>query len=360
MNIEIVASGHVTRDDAAFPTLAILGDGSLLCAYTAKGDGPNAIGGTECSRSTDGGYTWEYQGIILPRAEDPVAVNSLRISRSSAGRLYAYGERTYLTGAGRERDFRNDVREPVFCVSDDDGLSWSSPAVIPTALARGYEISNPMLCMGNDRLLAPAALLPDEEHLGEKVVLFESPDGGKSWPNHIVMLSDPEGKKGFFEQKVIDLGDGRLLAAAWTVILGEYSDLENHFAWSSDYGKSWSVPRPMGVRGQTLTPHLLGYDGKGNCRLLCLSNRRYGDQGVVAYLVTASENSSRVELETMVWDAKMSRDRATEKSSGIDAFDDFAFGLPSAISLGDDSYLAVHWCREEGVFGIRWTRLRIE
>ncbi len=359
MHVEVLASGHVTRDDAAFPTLAVLGDGSILCAYTAKGDGPNAIGGTDLSRSTDGGYTWEYRGTILPRVEEPVAVNSLRISRSGRGRLYAYGERTYLTGAGQVRDFRNDVREPVFCTSDDDGRSWSSPVVIPTSLAKGYEISNPMLCMEGNRLLAPAALLPDEEHLGEKVVLFESEDGGKTWPGHIEMLADPEGKKGFFEQKVIALGGGRLLAAAWTVILGEYSDLENHFAWSSDSGKSWSVPRPMGVRGQTLTPHFLGNDADGACRLLCLSNRRYGDQGVVAYLVTASETDSRVEFETMVWDAKMSRNRSTEKRSGIEAFDDFAFGLPSALSLGDDNYLAVHWCREAGVFGIRWTRMRI-
>ena len=37
----------------------------------------------------------------------------------------------------------------------------------------------------------------------------------------------------------------------------------------------------------------------------------------------------------------------------------FAFGLPSAIKIDKGTFLAVHWCKEDGIFGIRSARLQI-
>lgn len=189
-------------------------------------------------------------------------------------------------------------------------------------------------------LLAPAATLPDPDRLGEKVVLFSTTDGGKTWPNIYTVFSDPDKKKGFFEQKLVRLDENRLLAVAWTVTLEDYNDLENHFAVSKDNGQTWSSARSTGIQGQTMTPIPLGGD-----RLLLLSNRRYGKQGVVMYLARFSEDKWAVESENMHWDANASRSKSTEKISGIGAFDDFAFGLPSAIKIDDNTFLAVHWCK---------------
>jgi sialidase-1 len=351
--IEIIDTGHVSRDDAAFPTLAQLGDGEMLCAYTEKGDGPNAMAGTVWSRSTDWGSSWIREGTILPRAEKPVMVNSLRLSVASDGTILAYGDRNYLEGKGDSRSFGNEKSEPVVCQSSDRGRTWSEPRVIESTLSKAYEITNPIVDAGRDIWLAPAATLADALKLGERVVAFRSTDHGKTWPEHITVLSDPEGKKGFFEQKVINLGNGRLLAAAWTVTLGDYQDLENHFAISNDYGQTWTVPAPTGIRGQTLGLTYLGED-----RLLLLSNRRYGSQGVVVYFARFTEKSWTVEGESLLWDAKASRDISTEESTGIDAFSDFAFGLPSAVPINDNNFLSVHWCKEDGIFGIKCTKFR--
>jgi hypothetical protein len=351
--IEIIASGHVTRDDAAFPTLVDLGDGELICGYTAQGQGPNALGGTEWSRSRDGGQSWIREGTILPRMEDPVRINSLRLSSVSDGTLLAYGSRDYLKGRGDTRSFGNERNEPVFCVSRDRGRSWSHPVVIPASLSPAYEISNPIVEVGSDVWLAPAATLGDSAKLGERVVVFESSDHGCTWTQQHTVFVDPRGEKGFFEQKIIRLGPDRLLAVAWTVTLGTYTDLENHFALSEDLGRTWTPPITTGIRGQTLSPLYLGGD-----RLLALSNRRYGAQGIVAYWVRFSEHGWQIEGQSTLWDARASRDRSTEATSGIDAFDDFAFGLPSAVRLEQNLFLAVHWCREDGIFGIRWTRFK--
>ncbi|NQT59156.1 MAG: exo-alpha-sialidase [Bacteroidetes bacterium] len=353
-NFEIIETGHVSRDDAAFPTLVTLENGDILCAHTAKGDGPNALGGTDFARSNDMGSTWVHEGTILPRTENPVSVNSMRLSRAADGTLLAYGEQAHLEGKGVERQFGIDKSGPVLCTSSDEGKTWTPPSPLPADLASAYEISSPILAKDNNTYLAPATTLADKDHLGERVVLYESRDRGKTWPYCHTAFQDPEGKKGFFEKKIIHLDGSRLLATAWTVTLGDYKDLENHFAISEDFGKTWSPAYPTGIQGQTLTPLYLG-DNK----LLCLSNRRYGVQGVVAYHAVMRENRWDIEPLGLLWDAKASRDINEEKTKGIEAFDDFAFGLPSAIRLEDNLFLAVHWCRENGIFGIKWTKFRL-
>ena len=351
--VEVIDTGYVSRDDAAFPTMAVSDSGEIICAYTAKGDGPNALGGTDWSVSSDSGSTWVYGGTILPREENPVRSNSLRISRVSEGTIFAYGSRDYLKGDGSARKFGDYTNEPVVCRSVDSGRSWSEVTVIPSGLAETYEISNPIVEAGNGVLLAPAATLPDSKRLGERVVVFRSEDNGKTWPEYSTVFHDSEGKKGFFEQKIISVGEGRLLAVAWTVTLGDYKDLENHFSISDDYGVTWSPALPTGIKGQTLSPLYLGED-----RLFLLSNRRYGNQGVAAYFARFNAEGWVIEGDSLLWDARSSRNAETENTSGIDAFDDFAFGLPSAVRIGENLFLSVHWCREEGIYGIRWTKFR--
>ena len=253
--IEIIDSGYVSRDDAAFPTLVKLDDGEIICAYTAKGKGPDALGGTDWSRSADGGATWIHEGTILPRMDNPVSVNSLRLSRALDGSLLAYGGRDYLEGSGDSRSFGKDLKnEPVICLSVDLGRTWADASVIPTDLSLKFEISNPIIDAGNNIWLAPAATLPDSNRFGERVVVFRSTDHGKTWPEYNTVFHDTGKKKGFFEQKIISLGQGILLGVAWTVTLGDYKDLENHYVLSEDYGRTWTVPKPTGIRGQTLSP----------------------------------------------------------------------------------------------------------
>ena len=113
--LEILDTGLVSRDDAAFPTLARLDNGDLLCAFNARGDGPNSTGGTDLARSTDGGTTWKLQGPILV-PDGPGRANSLRLSRTSGGTLLAYGAR--WLDRGQDPRFGQEHNEPVLCHSE--------------------------------------------------------------------------------------------------------------------------------------------------------------------------------------------------------------------------------------------------
>ena len=91
-----------------------------------------------------------------------------------------------------------------------------------------------------------------------------------------------------------------------------------------------------------------------------LYNRRYGDQGIVMALVTFTDESWSILHEGLMYDARARRERPSDLETGVQEFDSFAFGFPTAIRLQDGSILATHWCQEDGAFGIRWTKLRID
>lgn len=352
--IKILKSKRINQDNSAFPTIVKLDNGDLICAFNVGG-GPEVTGGSDWARSCDNGSNWKYEGSILPRTETPVTVNSMRLSRTGDGRVIAYGQRNYLSDKNTKfGTLKNDV---VFCIADANGQNWSNPTVVPHNYPGPFEVSNPIVVLADGRWLAPAALLTDAEHLGEKVIICESSDEGKSWENEYTVFADPEGKKGFFEQKIIETMPGKLLAFAWTVELGSYKDFTNHYALSTDGGSSWSEPKPTTVNGQTLTPFWLGGDD-----YLLIYNYRQNPQGIKIAQVKLNESGCQVINEDFLWQPAKHRPQldSAKIENGIDSFDEFKFGLPSLIKLNDNSFIATFWCYEADNYGIRCIKLNIE
>jgi len=349
-SIEILDTGRLDERDSAFPQAVQLPNGDILCSFSVGG-GPNATGGSDWARSRDGGLTWSLEGTILPATVEPPTRNALRLSVSPNGQtLYAYGSRSY-SGA----EFGKAQNEAVFCRSSDGGHTWSAPQTIPKPMDCPLEVSHAVTALASGRLLAPAATLPAQDRLGEQVVVAISDNGGETWPRHALVFQDPDKKLGYFEHKLAEFAAGRVIAVCWTVTLGDVADQPDSFTISNDNGTSWGPAHSTGVNGQTMTPIALGGD-----RLLVLYNRRYGDQGIVVNLVTFSEETWTVHYEGLLYEARAKRRRPANVESGVEELDTFKFGFPTAIRLQDGTYLATHWCKESGAFGIRWTKLRVD
>ncbi len=348
-SIEILGSGRIDENESAFPQGIQLPNGDLLCSYSNAG-ADSASGGTSWSRSTDGGLTWVQEGEILPRSEEPLATNFLKLSLSPDGRtIYAYGARSHAEPGTRFGDER--ATEAIFCTSTDGGHSWSAPSVIPMR-SSALEISHGILPLRSGRLLAPAATIPPGR-LGEQVVVAVSDDGGRSWPRDVVAMQDPQGRLGYFEQKFAELAPDRVIASAWTVTLSDVEDTTNSFTQSIDGGLTWTQPRSIGTRGQTIT--VVPYDGD---RVMLLYNRRYGDQGIVMALAEITAQDWPIAFEGLMYDAKARREGRL-RADGVEEMSDFKFGFPTATRLQDGTYLATNWSKEGGRCGIRWTRLRV-
>lgn len=348
--VHILGTGRIDDRDSAYPQAIQLSGGDLLCSYSVGG-GPAIHGGTEWSRSTDGGTTWQVRGVILPAGGPPPSTNALKLTLSVDGQtIYAYGSRLF-----REigQKFGEGRREAVLCTSQDFGTTWSAPQQVPMPVDDPLEVSHGVLPLSSGRLLAPAGTLPSKDRLGERVYVAISDTGGSHWPMHSVVFEDPNRKLGYFEHKLAEIAPGRVLATAWTVTLGDVKDRPNSFAISNDDGAKWGPAHFTGINGQTLTPVPLGDD-----RLLVLYNRRYGRVGVVMNLVTFTNDSWTIHDEAMMYDAESSQ--RSHSRLGVESFDTFQFGFPTAIRLRDGTILATHWCREDGCFGIRWTRLAVK
>ena len=351
-SIEILGTGRIDERESAFPQAALLPNGDVLCSFNVGG-GAHVTGGTDWARSTDGGETWTVEGTILARTEDPITTAALKLSISAdGGTVYAYGSRSY-----REPDqrFGEGRSEPVVCRSTDGGRTWSGPRVVPMMGYRKLEISHGILATSSGRLLAPAATLVAQDRLGERVLASISDDGGETWSGNAVVFEDPGHRFSYFEQKLAEVSPGRLIATCWTSTLGDAVDQSDSFVISNDNGSMWTEPVSTGTMGQTMTPVPLGGD-----RLLVLYNRRYGDQGVVMDLVTFTEDTWTVHYEGVMYDARAVRQRPTDIETGVEEFAGFEFGFPTAIRLPDGTYLATHWCKENGKVGIRWTKLRVD
>ena len=348
-HIEILESGHVDRQDSAFATLVRLDDGDIVCGFS-RGGGHYALGDTHCARSSDGGRTWTYQGVILERETDPNKTNHLRLSRTREGVILAYGQRDVRQYT--QDSLTTTSSEPVVCRSTDGGWTWTDPAVIPFQIEGPYEISNPIVVADDGRWLAPAATLHDGRY-GELVIVQESSDEGATWPEMHTVFQDPGTGVGYLEQKLVKCQPGRLIALAWVQDFANDTDLKNAYSFSADGGRSWDGPHPTGIQGQTMTPIWLGDD-----RLLVLYNKRFGDQSIQMCLVRAAESSWEVEFEDVLFDSR-ARLELTDEISSQEQIRLIEFGYPMGVRLDGDTALTVHWCVEEGVSCIRWTRLKV-
>ena len=345
--IEILGRGSIDDRESAFPQAIQLPSGDLLCSYSNHG-GQNATGGTDWSRSTDRGATWRSEGTLLPGSIS-ATTNFLKLSLSPDGQtIYAYGARTVR---GAEARFGEQDSEAIFMTSTDAGRTWSSPQVIPMPSA-ALEISHGILPLASGRLLAPAATI-EPGRFGAQVIVAVSDDGGRTWPRHVVVMEDPAGVVGYFEQKIAERSPGHLVASGWTVTLDDVADRPNSYSTSDDDGLTWSVPASIGTRGQTLTVVPL-YDE----RVMLLYNRRYGDQGIVMALADMTAQDWPIRFEGLLYDAQARRE-GRKRDGGVAEMIDFAFGFPTAIRLDDGTWLATHWSVEDGHCGVRWIRLRV-
>lgn len=147
-------------------------------------------------------------------------------------------------------------------LSDNYGMSWSAPVQVPVTAPHGpvRTASGRLLYLGKE-------FWSDRSEKGE-ILLFESPDSGKSW-EFISQIPRPEGCEpcNLHEPHLAELPDGRLVAGIRVEGIGPQFTI--YFSASTDGGRSWSRPRSSGISGSP--PHLLVLsDGV----LLCTYGRR--------------------------------------------------------------------------------------
>ena len=352
---------HVRAVHSYFPSVVQLANGELLCSLVLG----EAFESTDChtylARSADQGQTWHLQGPIYPGTTDRLTSDAVRLTALPDHRAVAFMVRADRTthpeeGLANPENLGFVPTETLLLWSEDAGRTWGLAATLdPPLVGPSFELCCPIVPLRDGRWFLPTSTWRGWDGdcpNGMKMVAFISHDGGRSWPEYRDVMWDPQQRIIYWESKIAELPDGRLLAVAWAYDQVAAVDLPNHYAISADGGDSWSAPQSTGLQGQTLTPHILD-DG----RALCVY-RRIDRPGLWANLSHLEGDRWVNDSEAAVWGAA-AQGLTGDSSNMVQNFQVLRFGAPSVIGLNDGTLFVAFWCYEDCVSVIRWYKLLV-
>lgn len=318
-----------------WPTLARCRSGRLLLTYSGGREGHVCpFGRVEMMQSDDDGKTWSFPRVVLDGAIDDrdsgvmeTAKGSILVTTFTSLAYEPYLEKAKESRAGSagawpeaklrrwegvhnrlSREQRQGELGEWMIRSTDGGISWS--ARYPTIVNSPH---GPIQLSDGRLLYAGQELWSKEKRLG----VCESTDDGRSWRwLSAIPARRQDDPRLYHELHAVEAADGRLIAHIRNH--NKTDERETLQSESADGGRTWSVPRSIGVWG--LPSHLLRLrDGR---LLMTYGHRRppYGNQARI------SIDHGRTWSEALI---------VSDDAPGGD------MGYPSTVELGDGVLLTV-------------------
>ena len=350
---------HVRSVHAYFPSVAALPDGRLLAVFALAEAFEATNMHTFCARSEDAGETWAVLGPLDTAQPGRLTSDAGRITLLPSGEVAALLQRADRSehpeeGLANPETMGFVPTEFLVLRSSDGGSTWSRPAPIePPLVGPSFELCSPITVLEDGRWVLPTSTWPAWDGYGPngtRMVAFVSEDGGRTWPTYWNVMEHPRDQVVYWESKIVQFPDGRLLAVAWGYDKEAGQDVPNPYALSPDGGKTWTSPRSTGLRGQTLAAICVGADS-----VLCVY-RRMDRPGLWACLSRIDGTGWVNEEHAALWGAGVGG--LTGVSDNMVAnFNVLRFGAPCITRLADGSLFVAFWCYEDCVSNIRWVRL---
>lgn len=359
---------HLKSIHAWHPSVAFFADGEngggnngseLVVSFDLAEAGESMDYRSHIVRSTDMGQAWSEPARIFHEELDRPTVHTARISRVPDGTLLAFGGRLYRDDPNEGFVNRDNLgyvpMDLILLESHDRGRNWQGPQTIePPLVGPSFEVCHSIRELADGRWIAPVSTWKGwngETPNGMNAYMLVSHDRGKTWPDYTTVMAAYDEGIIHWEQSVVQLADGRLLAVAWAVEEESGKTLPSPYAISDD-GTSFTPSMPTGFHSQT-TKMICLEDG----RVLALY-RRHDKHGLWANLVRI-EGHKWINLESVsLWEGAVSG-MDGEKPTG-DELSNLKFGYPNMVQLPDGDVFVVFWCLEDCIYNIRWMRLKIQ
>lgn len=348
---------HLRAVHAWHPSIVRLPNGELLAAFDL-GQGAESLDyRTYLARSRDEGRTWTVPTSLVDVTTDRRSTHTFRIGRTPDGSLVAFGARFYrddpTVGLVNHQNLGYVPMDLLLLSSEDSGLSWKHKPIQPPLVGPSFEICHTILGLSDGRWLAPTSTWRGwngDEPNGMQAIALVSHDRGATWPEYLSVMNDSANGVIQWEQSIVELLDGRLLAVAWSFREADSQTLPTSYTIASD-GRTFSKPRPTGFLGQTAKLICLR-DG----RILCVY-RRHDRPGLWANL-SRIEGDNWVNIaEAPLWQGAVSGMSGVQTPG--EELSALKFGFPSLIQLPDETVFVVFWCNEQCIHNIRWLRINV-
>jgi len=350
---------HVRSVHAYFPSVAVMANGEMLATIVLGEAFEAANLHTHVCRSRDEGETWHCEGPIYPGTKGRLTSDGSRLTALPDGELVAFMVRHDRSdhpeeGLTNRANLGFVPTELLLLRSQDFGHTWTEPSSLaPPLTGPSFELCCPIVVLRDGRWLLPTQTWPGwDGHCpnGIRMGALVSSDRGRSWPQFLDVMRESGGRVFFWESKIAELPDGRLMAVAWAYDDVAAKDRPNQYALSADGGRTWTQPASTGLWGQTLTPLALEHG-----RILCVYRRM--DQTGLWANVSRLEGDRWVNLSDMpLWGHNVTGLTATTRNMAHN-FNVLRFGAPCLARLGDGTVFVAFWGYEECCSVVRWFKL---
>ena len=336
--------GFIHRNPDSFfrydgwPSVCKDDEGTLYAAYSGfRARHICPFGKTCLCRSTDEGRTWSA----------PIVVNDTWLDDRDAGVVCLGGRKIMVTWfthpvdlylGGLKNHIVSDWPGSVSVleqypsipeekshggsfvrVSEDGGATWGDIIQLPVSAPHG-----PIVRRDGSLLYLGKEMWAHDESTPDVIIAMESRDAGRTWTElGRVPLPDEDGLvwNHLHEPHVVELPDGKLIG----MIRQERSTGTIYQTESTDGGRTWTMPVPLGVHG--LPPHIIEHSSGA---LVMVFGRRevpFGERAVVSY-----DGGKTWPDEYVLRDDAPSGD----------------LGYPATVELSDGSLLTVYYQIAQG------------
>ena len=370
--MEIVDSGKIFigRPNSefaktCFPYVAQLSNGDLLASFQVASVKNGIDSKAMLARSIDGGKTWT----------EPVAPFNPILNGRQGSLHIAYVselEPCKLVASILWCDHFNDKMleffnpttggllptEACLSFSQDNGKTWSELKNIPKGTLDGTPtpIMGPVHRLDNGMLICPFETSKEYNDAGtwrHKAAYFISYNNGQTWPEHKVVAHDPKCRIYFWDHRMANLGQGRLVDLFWAFDTAENKELNVYMSQSDDYGTTWSDPAQTDLVGQ---PWPIPIEGD---TFAVVAVDRNCSQTIKLYLTNNCGESFDATESLTIYNAKNAFADDGSLNELLTQMGNWAYGLPSGCKLKNGQLLVVYYAGNQAGTDVNWCKIKI-